>query len=204
MADEYYNPNTTPQPDAPQDGAAPAAEQQSRPQQEYQQPQQEYQQPQQEYQQPQQGYQQPQQGYQQPQQGYQQPQQGYQQQYYNPQGGYQQAPNQQFYPPQPPQEQKASVGFAILSFIIPIAGLIIFLTQKDKRPKTAKVSGICALVSFILNIIVYVIMYIAGIGAMFAISDSGVDYSTYDDDYSYYSEYDYGDEDFDSDFYYYE
>lgn len=193
MADEYYNPNTTPQPDAPQDGAAPAAEQQSRPQQEYQQPQQEYQQPQQGYQQPQQGYQQPQQGYQQP-----------QQQYYSPQGGYQQAPNQQFYPPQPPQEQKASVGFAILSFIIPIAGLIIFLTQKDKRPKTAKVSGICALVSFILNIIVYVIMYIAGIGAMFAISDSGVDYSTYDDDYSYYSEYDYGDEDFDSDFYYYE
>lgn len=193
MADEYYNPNTTPQPDAPQDGAAPAAEQQSRPQQQYQQPQQGYQQPQQGYQQPQQGYQQPQQGYQQP-----------QQQYHNPQGGYQQAPNQQFYPPQPPQEQKASVGFAILSFIIPIAGLIIFLTQKDKRPKTAKVSGICALVSFILNIIVYVIMYIAGIGAMFAISDSGVDYSTYDDDYSYYSEYDYGDEDFDSDFYYYE
>ena len=193
MADEYYNPNTTPQPDAPQDGAAPAAEQQSRPQQEYQQPQQGYQQPQQGYQQPQQGYQQPQQGYQQP-----------QQQYYNPQGGYQQAPNQQCYPPQPPQAQKASVGFAILAWIIPIAGLIIFLTQKDKRPKTAKVSGICALVSFILNIIVYVIMYIAGIGAMFAISDSGVDYSTYDDDYSYYSEYDYGDEDFDSDFYYYE
>lgn len=81
--------------------------------------------------------------------GYQQP--NYQQPNYQQ---YNQAPNQQFYPPyQPPQEQKASVGLAILSFIIPIVGLILFITMKDKRPKTAKASGICALVSFILGIV---------------------------------------------------
>lgn len=59
--------------------------------------------------------------------------------------------------PMAPQEEKASVGLAILSFIIPIAGLIIFLSYRKKRPKTAKVSGICALVSFILGIVSFAI-----------------------------------------------
>lgn len=59
--------------------------------------------------------------------------------------------------PMAPQEEKASVGLAILSFIIPIAGLIIFLSYRKKRPKTAKVSGICALVSFILGIVIFAI-----------------------------------------------
>lgn len=71
---------------------------------------------------------------------------------------YQQPPYQQPYYNQPVQEEKASVGLAILSFIIPIAGLIIYLTKKDSRPKTAKVSGICALVSFLLNIVLSVII----------------------------------------------
>ncbi len=79
-----------------------------------------------------------------------------------------------------PQEEKASVGLAILSFIIPLAGLIIFIVDKNKKPKTAKVSGICALVSFILNIILTIIMSVAGIGMLAGSSD--YDYS---DDYSY-------------------
>ena len=178
MADEYNNQNIPqnepePQQNAPQDQQAPNADVQ---QQNYQQ--QSYQTP------PQQHYQQ--QNYQAP------PQQNYQQQNYQapPQQNYQQAPNQPFYPPyQPPQEQKASVGFAILSFFIPLAGLIIFLTQKDKRPKTAKTSGICALVSFILNIIIIIASYAFAGAAVFSAAD---DYS-YEDD-SYYSDfYDYDD-----------
>jgi hypothetical protein len=117
------------------------------------------------------GYQQP--NYQQP--NYQQP--NYQQ--------YNQAPNQQFYPPyQPPQEQKASVGLAILSFIIPIVGLILFITMKDKRPKTAKASGICALVSFILGIVFSIVFYAVGMMAAFTATDD-----LYDDYDSYYSDY---------------
>lgn len=77
----------------------------------------------------------------------------------NPDNNQFQSPQQDYYPPQstPPAEEKASVGLAILSYIIPLAGLIIFLVNKDKRPKTAKVSGICALVSFIINIVLSVI-----------------------------------------------
>lgn len=56
-------------------------------------------------------------------------------------------------------DEKANVGLAILSFFIPLAGLIVFLTKKDKEPKTAKVSGICALVSFILNIIMIIAVF---------------------------------------------
>ncbi len=78
------------------------------------------------------------------------PQQGY----YAPQNGAQAPP---YGTPQHPVEQKASVGLAILSFFIPLAGLIIYLTKKNDRPKTAKVSGICALVSFLLCIIITVI-----------------------------------------------
>lgn len=172
MADEYNNQNIPqnepePQQNAPQDQQAPNAnaQQQNYQQQSYQTP------PQQDYQQ--QNYQAP-------------PQQNYQQQNYNnyQQPYNQQAPNQPFYPPyQPPQEQKASVGFAILSFLIPLAGLIIFLTQKDKRPKTAKTSGICALVSFILNIIIIIASYaFAGAALFSAADDYSYDYS-YDDTY---------------------
>ena len=80
-------------------------------------------------------------------------------------------------------EEKASVGLAILSFLIPLAGLIIFLVEKDKRPKTAKVSGICALVSFIISLASTLIMTLAG-GAIFASLDDDdldIDDSYYDD-----------------------
>ena len=52
----------------------------------------------------------------------------------------QESNQQQYYPPQsvqPPKEEKASVGLAILSYLIPLIGLILFLTKKDNKPKTA-------------------------------------------------------------------
>lgn len=57
------------------------------------------------------------------------------------------------------QEEKASIGLAILSWFIPLAGLIIFISKKDKQPKTAKVSGICALISFILSPIIIILLF---------------------------------------------
>lgn len=53
--------------------------------------------------------------------------------------------------------EKVNVWLVILSWFIPLAGLIIFLTKKQNEPKTAKASGICALVSFILGLIVILI-----------------------------------------------
>ena len=68
--------------------------------------------------------------------------------------------------PTPVKEDKANIGLAILSWFIPLAGLIIFIVQKDKSPKTAKVSGICALISFLLNLLVVVLSFVFVIGSI--------------------------------------
>ncbi len=90
----------------------------------------------------------------------------------------------------PPQEKKANAGLAILSFLIPIAGLIIFLTQKDKKPKTAKASGICALVSFILSMVLSIVA-VAATGLL--VADSNLDdpsgyFEDYNDEDNNYSD----------------
>lgn len=118
-----------------------------------------------------------------------QPQQGEYNQFNNmpPQQGYNQ------FNTMPPKEEKASVGLAILSYLIPLAGLIIFLTKKDKQPKTAKVSGICALVSVIINVILCIVMFAASGFIAKDIFEEGLD------DPSIFEDYDYNFDDFISD-----
>lgn len=58
-----------------------------------------------------------------------------------------------------------STGFAILGFFIPVAGLILYLINKDKSPKKAKSAGKGALIGFIVGIVVSVI-YGVVIGSM--------------------------------------
>lgn len=122
--------------------------------------------------------------YSQPQQ--QQPQQ--QQQYYQaPQGEPQY--NYNYNVPIQPQEQKANIGLAILSFFIPIVGLVLFITQKKDKPKTAKACGTAALICVILSVIFGII---GGVASVFiaqkafedpAASEFLDDYSNYLDDY---------------------
>ncbi len=79
------------------------------------------------------------------------------------------SPAQAYAAPSPapqPCEEKASVGLAVLSFLIPLAGLIIYLVKKDTEPKTAKLSGKCALISFIINLAIYIISFIAIMGGL--------------------------------------
>ena len=59
----------------------------------------------------------------------------------------------------------SKAGWGILSFLVPLAGLILFLIWKNERPKTAKICGICALVSFIGSIVIGII-YGVIVGAM--------------------------------------
>jgi hypothetical protein len=59
------------------------------------------------------------------------------------------------------ENDKPSTGLNIISFLIPLVGLIIYLTQKDQFPVKAKSSGKSALwgvgVSFALGIITFII-----------------------------------------------
>ena len=53
-----------------------------------------------------------------------------------------------------PQEKKANIGFAVLSFFFPLIGLIIYIVFKNSEPKTAKLSVKCALFSVLFRIII--------------------------------------------------
>ena len=95
------------------------------------------------------------------------------------------------------QEGKANVGLVILSVLIPIVGLIIFLVKKDSDKKTAKASGIAALISFGVSILVTIISVVAiSLSAKNIIDDaidSAQDYEIIEDDEtqvddSYYDE----------------
>ena len=54
-------------------------------------------------------------------------------------------------------EAKANIWLVILSVFIPLAGLIIFLVKKDDDKKTAKASGLAALISFCVSIILFIV-----------------------------------------------
>lgn len=55
--------------------------------------------------------------------------------------------------------------WGLLGFCIPLVGLILFLVWKDTKPKSSKAAGIGALVSVIVCIVGYVLMF-ALAGAM--------------------------------------
>ena len=48
--------------------------------------------------------------------------------------------------------------FAVLGFLIPIVGVLLFLIYEDKKPSRAGSSGKGALIGFIVRIIIYVIL----------------------------------------------
>ncbi len=58
--------------------------------------------------------------------------------------------------------------WGLLGFCIPIVGLILFLIWKDQKPNTAKAAGIGALVSVIIAVVCYVLMFVVMGGAFLA------------------------------------
>lgn len=47
-----------------------------------------------------------------------------------------------------------SIGWAILGFLIPVVGLVLWLVWIDEKPNSAKMAGIGALVCVILSILI--------------------------------------------------
>lgn len=78
-------------------------------------------------------------------------------------------PERQAEPTAPPVNDDNGTGWAVLSFFVPLAGLIFFLIWRQERPKTAKLCGICALVSTIASAVlailavVFSVLFTAGI-----------------------------------------
>lgn len=59
---------------------------------------------------------------------------------------------------------KGGFLWGLLGCCVPIAGLILFLVWKDTKPKTAKAAGIGALVSVILGVIYYILVFVLSFG----------------------------------------
>lgn len=66
---------------------------------------------------------------------------------------------------EPAANQSGSIGMAILGFFIPLAGLIIWLVNKDSKPAMAKSAGTGALIGVIVSVVL-VLFYSIFIGSM--------------------------------------
>ena len=60
-----------------------------------------------------------------------------------------------------------STGLNIISFLIPLVGLIIYLTQKESSPIKATSAGKAALWGFCISLLLSIIFIVAG-AAIFA------------------------------------
>lgn len=67
-----------------------------------------------------------------------------------------------------PANDDGGLGFGLLGFCVPVAGLILYLVWMNDRPNSAKAAGKGALISVILSIIltiIYVIAFVFLIGS---------------------------------------
>ncbi len=79
----------------------------------------------------------------------------------NKQGQQSQQPGQYYQKPSNTQSQDTgSLGWGILGFCIPLAGLILWIVWKADRPRDAKSAGVGALISVLITAFMYIIYFI--------------------------------------------
>lgn len=71
------------------------------------------------------------------------------------------------------QNDTGALGYGLLSILVPIAGLVFYLIWKKERPKTAKVSLICTIVSFVLQIIFILLFILFVFGMLQVVANIG-------------------------------
>lgn len=90
----------------------------------------------------------------------------------------------------PDPSDKKSVGFNILSFFFPIVGLIIYLVQKDKKPKRAKSAGKSAIAGFVIGFVLSLVgMILAAFSAANSLAGLRDMSGSGDYEYSVHAEY---------------
>ena len=65
--------------------------------------------------------------------------------------------------PQPASVDEGNIGWGVLGFFIPIVGLILFIVWHDSKPKSAKLAGKGALISFVIGIALYILLIILAV-----------------------------------------
>ena len=70
----------------------------------------------------------------------------------------------------PASQDTGNMGWGVLGFFVPIAGLILYLCWMDERPKDARIAGKGALISVIVGValsVIFGIIYAVLLAAMF-------------------------------------
>ena len=71
-----------------------------------------------------------------------------------------------------------TAGWGILGFFIPLVGLILYISWKDSKPRSAKAAGKGALISVIVNVVLTIIIFI-----IIALVAANSDFPSYPYDY---------------------
>lgn len=74
----------------------------------------------------------------------------------------------------PDKNDSSSFGFALLGFLFPLIGLILYFVYDDKRPKRAKSVGKGALVGVITRIVVSILLTVATFFFSVSVMDAAV------------------------------
>lgn len=77
-------------------------------------------------------------------------------------------------------EDRSGVGFNLLSFLFPVIGLILFLVWKDQKPHCARSIAKWALIGFIAETILIIVVVVLSI-ALFTVAAPSFDYGLYGD-----------------------
>lgn len=71
----------------------------------------------------------------------------------------------------PSNPDTGNMGWGVLGFFVPVAGLILYLCWMEERPKDARMAGKGALISVIAGVVLSIIsgiIYAVAVAAMFA------------------------------------
>lgn len=79
--------------------------------------------------------------------------------------------DQNYQSPYPKQDDESSFGYALLSFFVPIVGLVLYLIWNKEYPLRAK----SCIKGFIANIVVYVIVFCCFVSGIIGIASSEYD-----------------------------
>jgi len=69
-----------------------------------------------------------------------------------------------------PEEMGSTIGYAVLGFVIPLAGLILFLIWMEEKPKASRSAGLGALLNVITSVLGSILIFII----IFILMASGV------------------------------
>lgn len=58
-----------------------------------------------------------------------------------------------------PRTRDGNIAFGVISFFIPIAGLILFICWRKEYPKNSKYSGIGAIIGGVVQILFYIFFF---------------------------------------------